>query len=203
MYVLPFSHELAEHLMAEDDVVEDITAVALLLGAVLGVLLALRAKRAARPGYVWCFYLAVAAVLFFIGMEEISWGQWIFFWKTPEVVKEVNRQGETNFHNIGPLQGHSEYFRYAFALAALFGAWLRRKPFWTEIATPPSLTGPLLVIFAYVSIDLIDDFFPRVPWIVTTFSSMSEWTEMLIGLASLGYVVLKREQYRSPPVLAT
>ena len=42
---------------------------------------------------------------------------------------------------------------------------------------------------------MLDDFFPRVPWIITTFSSMSEWTEMLIGLTCLAYVVLKREQY--------
>ena len=28
---------------------------------------------------------------------------------------------------------------------------------------------------------------------MTTFSSMSEWTEMLIGLAALAYVILKRE----------
>jgi hypothetical protein len=32
--------------------------------------------------------------------EEISWGQRIFKLKTPECLKKINRQGETNLHNI-------------------------------------------------------------------------------------------------------
>jgi hypothetical protein len=41
------------------------------------------------------------AVLFFIGFgEEISWGQRMFGWKTPDYFIEINRQDETNFHNI-------------------------------------------------------------------------------------------------------
>src|SRR5690349_12089952 len=202
-YVLPFTHELGEDILAEDSLVADITAVALLLAAALGVMLAVRARRAGRPALVWCFFLAVAIAVFVIGMEEISWGQWIFFWRTPEAIKEINSQGETNLHNIGPLQGRSEWFRFAFVAAALFGVWLRRRSVFREIAVPASLTGPILVVLGYVSVDLVDDFFPRVPWIVTTFSSMSEWAEMLIGLVCLAYVILKREQYASPPPLTT
>ena len=194
LYVLPWTHELAEHLLAEDSVVEDITAIALFAGAVLGVLLARRAKRAGRPAPVWGFYVLFAAVVFVIGMEEISWGQWIFFWNSPETFKQINSQGETNLHNIGPLQGHSEWFRLAFVLAALAGVWCNGWAAFREIATPRSLMGPFLVILGYVSIDMLDDVFPHVPWIVTTFSTMSEWTEMLIGLAAFAFVVLKREQ---------
>ena len=162
---------------------------------VLGALMAVRARKVGRPMLVWGFYAAVAVVVFLIGMEEISWGQWIFFWRTPEAVKEINSQGETNLHNIGPLQGHSEWFRFAFVVAAVFGVWLNRLPRFREIATPRSLAGPLLLILGYVSVDMLDDFFPHVPWIITTFSSMSEWTEMLIGLTCMAYVLLKREQY--------
>lgn len=37
----------------------------------------------------------------FIGAgEEVSWGQSIFGWKTPEALEKINVQGETNFHNI-------------------------------------------------------------------------------------------------------
>jgi len=46
------------------------------------------------------FYFFLA-VLFFIGLgEEISWGQRIIGWETPQFIKEFNRQDETNFHNI-------------------------------------------------------------------------------------------------------
>jgi hypothetical protein len=41
------------------------------------------------------------AVLMFICFgEEISWGQRIFDWRTPEAISELNAQNETNIHNI-------------------------------------------------------------------------------------------------------
>lgn len=48
--------------------------------------------------------LRAAIVLFaltciFIAGEEMSWGQWIFHWNTPEYWADVNRQKETNLHN--------------------------------------------------------------------------------------------------------
>src|SRR6476469_9972095 len=67
LYVLPPTHELAE-----DILVEDITAVALFAAAFLGLFLALRARRLGRPIFVWGFYALVALVVFLIGMEEIS-----------------------------------------------------------------------------------------------------------------------------------
>ncbi len=46
-------------------------------------------------------YYLFLAILFFIGCgEEISWGQRIFGWNSPKIVHELNRQRETNFHNI-------------------------------------------------------------------------------------------------------
>ena len=42
-----------------------------------------------------------AAGAFVAGMEEISWGQRIFGFSTPEEVRAVNAQGEMNLHNIG------------------------------------------------------------------------------------------------------
>jgi hypothetical protein len=46
-------------------------------------------------------YYLLLAVIFFIGFgEEISWGQRIFGWETPQYLKKVNRQKETTFHNI-------------------------------------------------------------------------------------------------------
>ena len=40
------------------------------------------------------------AVSFFIGMEEISWGQTYLGWETPPLLMEINAQQETNVHNI-------------------------------------------------------------------------------------------------------
>jgi hypothetical protein len=37
--------------------------------------------------------------VYFAG-EELSWGQSLFHWQTPELLERVNDQGETNIHNI-------------------------------------------------------------------------------------------------------
>lgn len=39
------------------------------------------------------------ACCFYVAGEEISWGQWIFHWTTPEYWSAVNDQDETNLHN--------------------------------------------------------------------------------------------------------
>lgn len=46
------------------------------------------------------FYLLLAILFFFGCGEEISWGQRIFGWTTPEWWSIINLQGETNVHNI-------------------------------------------------------------------------------------------------------
>lgn len=47
----------------------------------------------------WALVLAGLAA-FIIAGEELSWGQWIFHWSTPEPIAAVNLQQETNLHNL-------------------------------------------------------------------------------------------------------
>jgi hypothetical protein len=46
------------------------------------------------------FYLLLALLFLLCAAEEISWGQRIFDWKSPQFLLEENAQGETNLHNI-------------------------------------------------------------------------------------------------------
>ncbi len=39
-------------------------------------------------------------ILFIFSMEEISWGQMIFNWKSPKIMNTINIQSETNLHTI-------------------------------------------------------------------------------------------------------
>ncbi|MCG8336841.1 MAG: hypothetical protein MJE63_20230 [Proteobacteria bacterium] len=50
----------------------------------------------------WRFLMVLGAgILFFLAFgEEISWGQRIFQFETPEMMEEINRQGEMNLHNL-------------------------------------------------------------------------------------------------------
>ncbi|HCN27878.1 MAG TPA: hypothetical protein DIT64_03660 [Verrucomicrobiales bacterium] len=143
-------------LYREYGLIENLT-VAFLAAAIV---LSLRSLRRA-DGLVhraWLLLLAAGAFVF-LG-EEISWGQHYFKWVTPEEWKEMNRQGETNLHNI---KGGVEYFftkvaREGLSLATIIGGilvplHLRRKKadftpgtlwFWVW----PSLGGALTALLS-------------------------------------------------------
>ena len=53
-------------------------------------------------------------------MEELAWGQVIFSWRTPPLLREINAQNETTLHNIGWFQ---ERLVWAPSLRPL-GFWL-------------------------------------------------------------------------------
>ncbi len=70
-------------------------------------------KRKALPRWhVWVL-AALSAALFFVSMEEISWGQRILNLETPESLVQINRQNELNVHNI-----FNEYLNTAYRLIA-------------------------------------------------------------------------------------
>lgn len=49
-------------------------------------------------------WISVAALsCFYVGVEEVSWGQSFFDWHTPEEWQDINNQNETNFHNTSRL----------------------------------------------------------------------------------------------------
>jgi hypothetical protein len=49
-------------------------------------------------------YLGLVLLFFFGAGEEISWGQRIFGFKTPEQLAQVNKQDELNLHNLSVLE---------------------------------------------------------------------------------------------------
>jgi len=82
-------------LYMEDHLLENMTAIFFFAASILLIV------KFFHPGmyYRW-WLLFVAALFFFIAMEEISWGQRIIGWSTPETFSEFNYQNETNLHNI-------------------------------------------------------------------------------------------------------
>jgi hypothetical protein len=80
-------------------IVESMTVIILLIGITIGFVILIRfwkiiPTRLLRLGLI----LWILASIYFAG-EEISWGQWIFQWETPETLAEINKQKETNLHN--------------------------------------------------------------------------------------------------------
>jgi hypothetical protein len=84
----------------EDAIVEWAQFGVLLALVPMGIALAVRLWRRNERSFAALF--AIAAVgAFFIAGEEISWGQRLLGWATPEDLAALNEQGETNIHNIG------------------------------------------------------------------------------------------------------
>lgn len=51
-------------------------------------------------------FIVLLAIVLFVGAgEELSWGQHLLGFETPESVAKHNRQGEFNLHNLNPFAG--------------------------------------------------------------------------------------------------
>jgi len=66
-------------------------------------------------------YIFVCFGLFFLCGEEINWGQNIFAWQTPEAYTSINKQNETNIHNI---YGVGFAFKWIQLLVGAYGTLL-------------------------------------------------------------------------------
>lgn len=85
----------------EFGLVENLTLLFLLVGIVAGARLLIRPATGHGLFRAWATLLVLGAV-YFAG-EEISWGQHFFGWQTPESWAGLNRQAETNLHNVNSL----------------------------------------------------------------------------------------------------
>lgn len=108
-----FAPELTKSMLALDHhnragLVENATVAVLLPGIAAGIVTVWRHHHTLAGGWsrLWIALWTLGALYF--GLEEISWGQWIFGWNSPDLFVELNEQQETNLHNMS--------------------AWLNRRP---------------------------------------------------------------------------
>ena len=107
-------------LIQEDGFVEWSSALLLIISSAYAFKLAFDSK----ANLLQKIMLILLALLFFLmAGEEISWGQRIFDIETPAALKEINVQGEINFHNLlGYFFDHifiAAIFSYGFLLPFL------------------------------------------------------------------------------------
>lgn len=194
LLLIPATERAARWLLAEDHPVEALTFVAFLGASVM----ALRLAWLHRRGFPWVIrgvYLLLALGFFGIAMEEVSWGQrWMGF-ETPEVFRRLNRQGEVTLHNIGALQGSSEWMRLCAGLGGLLAVAARRIPALDRIAAPAVLESWFLVITAHAIVDVFNDIVPLERRFDFIMQRTSEVVEMLIGVAALLYGCLNAQRF--------
>ena len=157
--VLPvFDADAYYVLTREDSLFENIAAFLFFLTALL--LLAIVAGGRGVPGR-WLYILGVLAFVFATG-EEISWGQRIFGFETPNYLREINLQNEVNLHNIEWAQvliyGSHRAGGMLLCLVAS-AAYFARKSSFFGVPFPSILTMfCFLVWYAYRPRDLVGNF---------------------------------------------
>jgi hypothetical protein len=122
VYLPPFifPSDLVAGLGEEDSLVENLSALLMFAAAVMYLVLFIRTRN--------YFHLLFTLLFIFGAGEEISWGQRIFNFDTPELMMEKNVQQEFNFHNLesissfdqnGPKEGWMRFVNF-YVLAYLF-----------------------------------------------------------------------------------
>ncbi|MEQ8929933.1 MAG: hypothetical protein RIE24_23440 [Silicimonas sp.] len=124
----------------EDGLVEYSTALFLCVASVVLVMNA-RSLKARGAGLAFACTLFYALVFFFAAGEEISWGQRIIGWETGETFEEMNKQQETNLHNL-----------------------IVPTP-WGDFHLAKTLFGPILTLIVLVYITVLPLLYLRVGWI--------------------------------------
>lgn len=62
--------------------------------------------REKMPKFAALYILGIGIFFIVCAGEEISWGQRVFGWETPQSFADANEQGETNLHNLEHLPIH-------------------------------------------------------------------------------------------------
>jgi hypothetical protein len=192
------------HLLTDDDrILEWLQFAGYAAATVLGASIALRLWRA-RQHVLGGLYLAFTAGCLFITGEEVSWGQRIFDWDTPESLERLNHQGETTVHNIGGVMGFTNGTMLLMGAVGAVAPWLayrwrNRLPRDTvRLLVPPLfLTTAFLILFAYkaVRFTLFQD-----PQSATV--SFGEWPELCLAYALGAFALLNRLAMQAPAMQA-
>ena len=146
-----------------------------------------------RLGWV---HLLFALALFVAALEEVSWGQRLFGWSTPEGLSRVNEQDETTLHNISNLNRVFPTVLFWGSTIALVGAVARvvlhhhRRVTNADLILPSLVLSPaLLMIMFWIAGG--QSFPGNIPRIVLTHFDLSpvgsEIPEVLMGLCLVMY----------------
>ena len=185
--------EDVDWLEGEDGVSEWWSVVTYAVSAVMAAFTAGLLRRLGHPR-LGALYVALALVFVFGALEEVSWGQRLLGWSTPEVLGRVNEQGETSIHNVTSFNEVMYTVLFLGSALALAGAVIRavlhhhRRVSTTDFLLPSLVLSPaLLMILIWRAGDLL---YPaNIPRLVLTYFDLgpqgSEIPEVLLGLCLL------------------
>ena len=106
-------------LVLEDQLLEKLQFGSYMVASVIAALMVLNLRRRGEV-LLSGAYAVLCVGLFFVAMEEISWGQRLFEIKPPAYFLEHNLQRELTLHNLEPIQA---VLHYGYILVGLYGCF--------------------------------------------------------------------------------
>lgn len=102
--LLMFDVNTVKKIASEDCIIEDLGAIFFFVAGVTFGLLYFKDRKGNNFGIIKTkkniFYLLLSLLFIFAAGEEVSWGQRLIGFGTPDSIKNYNLQGEFNIHNL-------------------------------------------------------------------------------------------------------
>ncbi len=158
-----------------------------------------RAHGKAGRSLIATLYVFLACGLFFLIGEEVSWGQRMFGWLTPESLAAINGQDETTLHNI---RGVQRVFVFAQMLVGGYGTIL--PLIFMRLVPPQPLRALVKSVVPHWS--LIPYFLPMFVWKVGRYAFgtpdrmyyvMTNYNEVIELILALGFTLFMVLQFRT------
>lgn len=173
---------LYRRLVREDSLLEWLSVVVWIAGLVAAVLVARR-----TGGLERAFWILFALACLAAAGEELSWGQRLFDYGTPEAFRDSDKQEEAALHNLSWLESPTRIAIVAVSIAGAVAPWLTRR-------APRFLVSAFAVsaIYELVRLPAGDDPDYR-------FAKYAEWPELCFAgaLATLAVWTLLRLESRA------
>ena len=190
VYLQVYHEPVLRQLRQEDGILESATA--LFYFAASGMFLYVCGRERFRN--IWCW--GYALLFFVVAAEEVSWGQRIFGFGTPEIMHQVNVQEEFNLHNLAGIHDKSRMlglivlFVMCVLLPATYYAIPRMRALYQRLRFPVYPLGA-------VSVYLIATAFMAYPRLVLgqIIQNLDEVGEFLLGVGLLAFALV--EYYRA------
>jgi len=172
----------------------------LMVGAFVAARTLLKMDKSNKWLNIW-IGLAFAACAF-VGIEEMSWGQSVFKWGTPEFWAHINVQEETNLHNTSTWLNQKPRILLAIGIVTgglLIPAAKRWKPSWVpakfEIIYPPATLGVVAALYLFVRLTekIANSFFDMDIW-----ARPSEVEEVYFFYFVLLYLLVMKSRLTKP-----
>lgn len=185
-----FSQEfLFTKILGEDNFNEYLQVIILIIGSLVAFKLGVLARHKLK--FIGILYIVIAGSLFFVTMEEISWGQRIFHVQTPALLEEMNNQKEINIHNLKAID---KFFPIGYVFLGLYGAFAHfTKPFLKSIVNPKLISSfiPSPMLFPF----FFSGFFIFLYIVIGAPDPVRNWAEIAETMLYAGITIFIIENY--------